>query len=157
MRVAVRFGLAPDFELEPLAVSGGIVGGFRDSLLPNYVYRWTEREVEKTVRSADPGVVHDFRYFYGYRLPHQRLAMSTSALKRRIGHASKVALPIVTRLAPHQGNEFGFAIVRTERCRPWLQRRDGELVPNMDYVNAMYDKSKYVTDTSSDLPDSDNP
>ena len=76
MRLAQRLGMTPRFELEPALLTGGKWGGYRNTKLPNYIYRWTEREFEKTVTSFAPQYVFDFSYRYGYRLPLQRLEMA---------------------------------------------------------------------------------
>jgi len=47
----------------------GKKGGVDNSDIPNYVYRWTEREFEKTIRSFDPTIEPMFRFFYMLRLP----------------------------------------------------------------------------------------
>ena len=52
MRVAQRLGVVDEYELTAVADNGLPAGGVRNSPVPNYVYRWTEREVEKTIASA---------------------------------------------------------------------------------------------------------
>ena len=54
MRLANRLGVAEEYELTVVAAEGFRTGGVANSAVPNYVYRWTEREVEKTIRSAAP-------------------------------------------------------------------------------------------------------
>ena len=49
MRLAVRLGAVDEYELAAVAAHGLRSGGVANSSTPNYVYRWTEREVEKTV------------------------------------------------------------------------------------------------------------
>ena len=54
MRVAVRFGFSSKYELEAVVAQGGRSGGLENGPIPNYIYRWTEREFKKTIRSCDP-------------------------------------------------------------------------------------------------------
>ena len=83
--------------------------------MPNHVYRWTEREVRKTVRSLLPGYQHDIRFSYGLRLPADRLGHG------RLVHAAQAIAPVVERVAPRQGNEFAFVVTRNVGPQPWLR------------------------------------
>ena len=63
MRLGVRFGAVDEYELGAVAAHGLRAGGVANTSTPNYVYRWTEREVEKTVASFAPHVRHRIRFF----------------------------------------------------------------------------------------------
>ena len=52
--ISTKLGLVPLYELEPCVLSKGAEGGLRNSNIPNFIYRWTEREVKKTVNSYLP-------------------------------------------------------------------------------------------------------
>jgi SAM-dependent methyltransferase len=120
MRLAVRLGFTVDHELE--AVSQDFVsGGVANSAVPNFVYRWTEREVEKTVWSYDPAAVPKLRFFYGLRLPLQRLENTGSTLRRLVARALAPLAGVFAKLAPRQGNQFAFAIIKTGVLRPWME------------------------------------
>lgn len=63
-------------------------------------YRWTEQEVEKTVRSMLPHIEPRFPYFYGFSLPSQRMAMSKSTLKKTALKLSDIFTPIFKYISP---------------------------------------------------------
>lgn len=63
MRALVRSGLTTDDEH---SLDG------TDS--PNYIYRWTEREIEKTINSFQPHSFSRVDYFYSFHLPMDGLA-----------------------------------------------------------------------------------
>ena len=90
MRLAIKIGLTAEHELEPAFLSGGSVGGYRNGPIPNYVYRWTEREFEKVVNSFAPTHKHTFFYFYGFQVPAQRFASvrSINGLVRTVHEAA---------------------------------------------------------------------
>jgi hypothetical protein len=67
MRLATWLRFNNDFELQAVTRQGLESGGFRNGPIPNFVYRWTEREVTKVVRAADPAHVESIRFFYGLR------------------------------------------------------------------------------------------
>jgi len=144
IRLSVKLGFTVDYELEPVVLSGGKVGGLRDTLFPNYIYRWTEREVRKTVSSYIPHYKHSYSFYYGYRLPIQRLAMSPSMVKRGIAAFAKLALPFFNFVLPKQGNSFGFLVRKNSTLQDWMTHdSSGEPVPDMKYLSTLFDVSKY--------------
>jgi SAM-dependent methyltransferase len=134
MRLGKVFGLTNDYEVEAVVANGYEYGGWKNTYIPNYVYRWTEREVEKTIASFDPTAQPTTEYFYGLRLPVARLAMGSGvrSLAARI-----LALPIraVFLVAKRQGNEFGFLVVKPTSKHPWLQSDD---TPNREWLGERY-------------------
>ncbi len=121
IRTAVRLGFTTDYEIESVALDKERLGGLRNTGVPNYVYRWTEREVRKTVESARPDRRNDLRFFYGLTLPTQRLAMS-GPVKRALAGVLGVLATIAHHLLPGQGNQFGFAILNSDADKPWILR-----------------------------------
>jgi hypothetical protein len=65
IRAAQYLGLSEAYE-----VAGNFAGhGVNGTDIPNYIYRWTEREIEKTIKSFAPEFTHEFRYLYGSVYP----------------------------------------------------------------------------------------
>ena len=143
MKLSVWFGFVPSYELEPVVLSDGKCGGLRNTGTPNFIYRWTELEVEKTINSFSPEYEHEFDYFYGYRVPLQRLAMSSSKLKKMAAVGFKLVLPVVELLLRRQGNLFGFAISKQGALQRWLNVNGDEVVPDLEYMHGKMDTSKY--------------
>ncbi|HZQ16227.1 MAG TPA: methyltransferase domain-containing protein [Gaiellaceae bacterium] len=116
MRAALRFGVVDAYELTAVADNDFASGGFRNTQVPNYVYRWTEREVEKTIASAHPERRHRFVWFRELELPVSVLELSGKARWR----LAAAPLRLVTRVFPRQANLFAFAVFRGE-LQPWLR------------------------------------
>jgi len=119
IRLAARIGLVPDYELEAVAVHNFTCGGMRNSAIPNYIYRWTEREVFKTIESAFPGRTNKIQFSYGMKLPTQRLSMSTiskRALAGALGLCARAAQAFFTK----QCNLFAF-VVTFNGDKPWIE------------------------------------
>jgi SAM-dependent methyltransferase len=130
MRAAIRLHLADEYELTAVTDHGFRSGGVRNTAVPNYVYRWTEREVEKTISSAAPHARHEFVWFHELELP---LSIFEVGGRRRVGHALRLLQPAaraVAKIAPGQANLFAFAVVKTDELQPWL--RPGEEGPAPD-------------------------
>lgn len=109
MRLAVRFGAVDDYELAAVAAHGLAAGGVANTSTPNFVYRWTEREVEKTIASYAPHARHRLRYLREFELPE----VLTKAARGPRGVLLRTLGPLaglVAGVLPSQANLFAFAI-----------------------------------------------
>ena len=117
MRATIRAGVTPDYELTAVAAHDFRSGGVGNTATPNYVYRWTEREVEKTIRSAAPHAHHRFLWFHEFELPF-------SVVRGPWAVVARVANPVLTaftKVLPSQANLFAFAVVKTGELQPWMR------------------------------------
>ena len=64
MRWMLRMKLTHEYEHAAVFHNGGRYGGVNNTGVPNYVFRWTEREIEKTIASYAPALRHRFRVFW---------------------------------------------------------------------------------------------
>jgi SAM-dependent methyltransferase len=126
MRVAQRIGVVDEYELTAVADNEFSSGGVRNTAVPNFVYRWTEREVEKTIASAHPERRHRFVYFRELELPVSVLELAGKARWR----LAAAPLKLVTKAFPSQANLFAFAVFR-EGLQPWM--RD-DATPDADAI-----------------------
>jgi len=140
MKLSVRLGLTSEYELEPAFLSEAAVGGYRNGPIPNYVYRWTEREFEKVVHSYSPTHQHKFFYRYGYLVPLQRFAMARNPLYKLLGFAIAKLTTLAEIMIPRQGNQFAFGVIKGNEPQPWLSP---DLKFNQNYLAKKYDKAKY--------------
>lgn len=120
LRLAARFGLTLDYELDAVRDGDYAFGGQRNSGVPNYVYRWTEREIEKTIASADPAHAVPIAHFYGGRFPEER-ARAARGARGALLAAARLPFAVWTRLLPRQANVFASLIDKSaRRLRPWM-------------------------------------
>jgi SAM-dependent methyltransferase len=140
LRIAVRLGAVDPFELTAVAAHAFRSGGVRNTDVPNYVYRWTEREVEKTIASYAPEARHRFMYFHALELPLSIFEVDTR--RRRVGallHASQPLLRALARVAPRQANLFAFAVIKPrlpQDLQPWLKIEAGEVVADGKWIRS---------------------
>src|SRR5580704_18111082 len=73
VRLGVRLGFGQEYEIAAVAGNGLRTGGVGNSATPNFVYRWTEREIEKTIRTFNPAGRAEVRYFSALRVPKERM------------------------------------------------------------------------------------
>lgn len=136
MRTAILLSLVPQFELIAVALGGS---GLRDTSIPNFIYRWTETEVRKTLEAAYPQHDHEIQFHYGLRIPNYRLSM-LSFPKRVATWTLAHGLKLFNILARKQGNHFGWVALKTGRLKPWMIE-DGRRM-RLDYDIGM-DPKKY--------------
>jgi SAM-dependent methyltransferase len=144
MRFAHKLELGQEFETAPALISGGKFGGFRNTKIPNYVYRWTEREFEKTVHSYFPQYEFAFSHRYGYLIPTQGMAMSRSMVKRAIVRLVDILTPFFEVLLPKQGNRFAMIAQKTDKLKPWLKHDTaGQIEVDLTYLEKFSDRTRY--------------
>lgn len=137
LRMLVRLRFSFPYELAAVAAHEYVHGGMRDGAIPNYIYRWTGREVEKTVASYHPERqfqvrAHPYWDFYvnEYELMNRKESR-VAALAEKVGprnfvrllHLGQVILNLVAPLRS-QGNKF-FCAISKHDLQPWIEIRDG--------------------------------
>ena len=142
--VANKLNLAPSYELEPCVLSEGKHGGVRNSPIPNFVYKWTENEVKKTVNSYLPEYKHAFYFYYDLLVPTERLSMSKNIFIKYAGFIAKILTPIFFFFFKKQGNLFAFVVVKNKELQPWLKKEKDKISFNLEYSKKKYNPSNYT-------------
>lgn len=132
MRLAERLGITQSYEATAVFYNGGIRGGVDDTSVPNYVYRWTEREVEKTIATFAPHLRHTFDYRYGLALPQTPKVIRHVPVRAALIGALRLLAAPLGMLLSRQRNLFAARIRKPEgesSLQPWLTvNADGELM-----------------------------
>ena len=99
MRLACKFRFSEDFELSAIQNDSG---GVLNSNVPNYVYRWTEREIMKLLNSYDPKFVYKQSFNYSYDFKNQSLEqkLPKKIIKKILGSLLSIFFTIFKK----QGN-----------------------------------------------------
>lgn len=114
IRAAVALGVTDEYELVAVAGHDFRGGGVRNTATPNYVYRWTECELQKTVASAAPQVSHRILTFHEFELPLVAVRRSWAALMRAIEPLARA----LVRVMPRQANLLAFAVLKPGELQP---------------------------------------
>ena len=122
MRAAVRFGFSSRYELEAVAAQGGRSGGLENGPIPNHIYRWTEREFKKTIRSCDPTGDHGFDFYYGLNLPYETADLRGWTIRKLLLKPAELLLAAVTAVLPKQKNSIAMIATRPTGVHPWINQ-----------------------------------
>jgi hypothetical protein len=133
MRALGALGLSYVYEWPAVFNNNCEAGGVRDTEIPNFIYRWTEREVEKTIACFAPHAKHRFEYAQGntYEL---RGGWSLKALVMR------AIIPFYKALVwlfPGQQNMFAVKILKPSLpadLHPWIVMQDGRAAFNREWA-----------------------
>jgi len=135
-RLSVKFKLGLEYELDALLTDG--TGGVNNSHIPNFIYRWTKREVKKTVNSFLPETINGFHFYQNFEIPYARVKREKNILKKVIFRIALVPLMLLKIFLPSQANEFGFVILKSTNLRPWLVRVEDSVVLNKEYLKKLF-------------------
>ena len=85
MRLATKVKLTEEFEVSSINEDKN-TGGLLDTAVPNYVYRWTEKEILKLLKSFDPKNINFVNFDYAGDLTN---------FKNRDGYIENILLKIL--------------------------------------------------------------
>ena len=139
MRSAIRLGAVDEYELTAVAAHGFRAGGVNDTSTPNYVYRWTEREVLKTIASYAPHARPRVRFFHELELPLSVLALRHGRLGEVAGRIAEPALRLFSRAFPGQANLFAFVVAKPRLphdLQDWMTLAGGRPAPDEEWIRA---------------------
>lgn len=140
MKMSTKLGLTPIYEIEAVIGNDLKFGGVSNSHIPNFIYRWKEREIEKLVSSYYPQYKNNtIDFFYNLRLPDERVEFIKSPIKRLIMNLTFLPLRVLIVLFPKQSNEFGFIIKKGDQLQDWLAGDIEQPELNMPYLEKRFD------------------
>jgi ubiquinone/menaquinone biosynthesis C-methylase UbiE len=141
-RLAVRLNLSLEYEHHSVFYGKFSQGGAENSPIPNFNFRWTEREITKTIRSYAPYGRHTFQFKYDMRINWLQLQNRKNKLFYFIGLCS---IPIIKKsfkfLFPKQSNNFSALILKPklpEDLHPWLKWENNCITLNHDWFDKKY-------------------
>lgn len=123
MRLLERIGFSQVYEHAAVYYNDSEYGGVNNTEIPNYIYRWTEREVEKTIQSYAPQFKHKYRYKYGTAFPCTPELENEGQTKLTFLRFARPLFWCFAKLFPKQQNQFAFYIEKPtvpNSLFPWL-------------------------------------
>jgi len=136
-RIAVRLGVVDEYEITAVAGNGLQFGGVKNTAIPNYIYRWTEREVTKTIASYAPYAPPEILWFHEFEPPFVVLRARKTLKALLILYGAYPVLWLITSVFKSQCNLFGFVLRKPGlegNLFPWLKLEAGKPAINRDWV-----------------------
>jgi SAM-dependent methyltransferase len=149
-RLGVRLGVGQRYECAAVAANDLRWGGVENTDVPNFVYRWTEREARKTLASYDPSGEPRLQCFYDLRLPGAAAARLRRGPARLIARAAVPTARLVLRLMPSQANAIALIADKLDPAvdgHPWISSGHEGVSAKADWF------SRNATTTSTSHPD----
>lgn len=140
-RLGIRLGVGQEYEHASVYLNGGTYGGVGNSPIPNYVYRFTEQEIVKTIHCYAPTARHEIQFFHAMRIPWGQLRARRRRWLYLAVRLGQPALQLFGRVFPRQGNNFAALVRKPDRStslHPWLREREGALELDFDWLSARY-------------------
>jgi ubiquinone/menaquinone biosynthesis C-methylase UbiE len=101
MRISTYFNFSEEYEKSAtINEQGGLLG----TSIPNYVYRWTEREIIKLLNSYNPEIFHKIQFSYDSYLKNEGVKKTHSVFKAIIRTILEPFLNIFLFIFRNQSN-----------------------------------------------------
>ena len=141
MRLFEKFGFVQTYEHAAVFYNDSRYGGMNNTDIPNYIYRWNEREVEKTIRVYAPYADHNFVYDYGTAFPCTPVLEKKGIIKYVLLKMMEPFYWLFAKLFPKQQNLFCFYIEKPslpDALFPWLLFHEGKIGFNKEWGSRKY-------------------
>ena len=143
MKIIVCLGLTETYEHVNVYYHSCKQGGLRNTDIPNFVYRWTESEIEKTISSYAPFAPHRFFYSYSHDSPCTPIRRKKGNYKVFLVNLARPFYYLFSKIFPKQQNLFACFIEKPNLEKnhfKWLKYRDDRLTFNKEWAENYYKK-----------------
>jgi len=137
MKMLINLNLSYKYELPAVFFNNCNYGGVQNSEIPNYIYRWKENEVKKTIDCYAPYTNHKIFYYYDLNIPERYKN------KFFLKYMFTLLRIIFKTILPKQLNIFAFFIKKPNfdsDLLPWLKIEDNLLKINKNWINDNWNK-----------------
>lgn len=137
--VSLRFG--QEFEHAAVFYNGCKFGGVKNGPIPNYIYRWTETEIKKTISAINAWGRSRIIFNYKMVIPWTQLNGRKQGWVSRLAKVAWPFLKVLTFLFPRQSNNFAAVILHPrmpEDLHPWLKMHEGKVEIDPVWLNKQY-------------------
>lgn len=142
MRFIEISGFTQTYEHAAVYYHDGKFGGVNNTEIPNYIYRWTERELEKTINSYAPEFKHEFIYKYGNAFPCTPELEKKGKIKKYFLKFASPIFRLFVTIFPKQQNLYCFFIKKPkiDSLWPWLvvDKITKQIVFNKEWARKKY-------------------
>jgi SAM-dependent methyltransferase len=135
--VGVRIGMGQEYEQAAVYGNDCRFGGVRNTCIPNYVYRFSAREIRKTLLCLKPEVQLKFTFTFHFVPPWSALLLRKSVLRLTSVMMMRPLLSSLHKMLPRIfSNQIAALVVKPcafEGLHPWLRREGDRIEVNSDW------------------------
>jgi len=140
-RLGRKLGIGQTYEFAAVQGNRLECGGWRNTSVPNWVYRFTASEIQQTVNCAAPFGPHNFRFHYRTRVPWRQLRVRRNKLPLIAAAAAAPLLRLLDAVGPVASNNLAAVVVKPDLARekfPWLDRKPGGWMADSSWFRARF-------------------
>ncbi|GHT89148.1 hypothetical protein FACS1894137_17960 [Spirochaetia bacterium] len=141
MRILTKLNFLETYETS-IYINDYKYGGVNNTEIPNFIYRWTEREIEKTIQSYSPYCKSKYIYRYGTAFPCIPEFQRRRSFKYYFLEIIRPVSFIFFKLFPKQQNQFFFYVEKPNIKKslfPWFAvDENNEIIPNRKWIEKNY-------------------
>jgi SAM-dependent methyltransferase len=140
-RIGQKLGVGQTYEFAAVASNKLSQGGWRNTTIPNWVYRFTASEIRQTICCAAPFGPHQFHFYYRTRIPWTQLRMRRNKLPMAVAGLAAPFLRVLDAIGPVFSNNMAAVIVKPrlpEQAFPWLEPQADRLVARRDWFGEKF-------------------
>jgi len=147
MSIIEKLQLSQTYEHDAVYFNNCKYGGVNNTEIPNYVFRWTEREVEKTIQTYAPYYKHNIKYEYGTSDPAILSVEKNVTLKIFVITLLRPFHWLFLKIFTKQQNLFAFFINKPQTFStlfPWLEydKQKKKIIFNTSWGEKTYKKNE---------------
>jgi len=135
-RLGQKLGIGQTYEFAAVQGNHLECAGWRNTSVPNWVYRFTASEIRQTVNCAAPFGPHRFGFYYRTRVPWRQLRARRNKLPLLLATAAAPVLRLLDAVGPVASNNLAAVIVKPDLPRdrfPWLEQRGSDWAANKEW------------------------
>ena len=132
-RLGQKLGIGQTYEFAAVQGNRFECGGWRNTSVPNWVYRFTASEIRQTINCAAPFGPHRFHFHYRTRIPWRQLRARSNKLPLVLASVAAPVLRVLDAIGPVASNNIAAVIVKPDlpvEKFPWVEQRGHEWVTN---------------------------
>jgi hypothetical protein len=143
-RLGQKLGIGQTYEFAAVQCNRLQCGGWRNTSVPNWVYRFTASEIRQTINCSAPFGPHNFSFHYRTRIPWRQLRSRRNKLPLVLAAAVAPMLRILDAVGPVASNNLAAVIVKPDLPKerfPWVSKCDSDWAANQKWFSIEFGSS----------------
>lgn len=124
-RFGQKLGIGQTYEFAAVHANDFKCGGWRNTSVPNWVYRFTASEIRQTLNCAAPFGPHRFYFHYRTRINWRQLRARSNKFPLILAGVAAPILRLLDAIGPFASNDLAAVVVKPDLPAekfPWLEK-----------------------------------